>query len=73
MEMTDKIIPGVIGVDIGCGILSVNIGQTLSMPLADLDTMIRAKVPFGTDIHEDAVMHMAKEFPWKEKIGRAHV
>ena len=37
MEMTDKVIPNVVGVDIGCGMLSINIGKKLDMTLEDLD------------------------------------
>ncbi|MGD2073277.1 MAG: RtcB family protein [Candidatus Thorarchaeota archaeon] len=29
MELTDKIIPNIVGVDIGCGILSNNVGKEL--------------------------------------------
>ncbi len=29
MEMTDKIIPNIVGVDIGCGMLSDNVGKNL--------------------------------------------
>lgn len=65
MPMTDKVIPNVIGVDIGCGMQSVNIGSSLSIDLAELDKNIRQKVPFGIDVHEDSVIHMQNDFDWK--------
>lgn len=64
MEMSDKIIPNVIGVDIACGILSMNIGTDLKCSLEELDRKIREKIPFGQDIHEKAIIDMKKNFPW---------
>ena len=32
MPMTNKVIPNVIGVDIGCGMLSMNFGKVISPP-----------------------------------------
>ena len=63
-KMTEKIIPNIIGVDVGCGVLLVNLGQTISMPLSDIDKQIRAKVPFGNKAHENAAINMKQEFPW---------
>lgn len=63
MPMTSKIIPNVIGVDIGCGMLSLNLGKTLPMSLDRLDAFIRARIPFGTDVHDQSFLDM-REFPW---------
>ena len=66
MEMTDKVIPNVVGVDIGCGMLSLNIGKNLNISLEELDRKIRNAIPFGTEIHDNAVIHMKNDFPWHE-------
>ena len=66
MRMTDKLIPGVVGVDIGCGMRSFKIGKSLPMTLAELDHKIRQQVPFGQNIHENEPVHMKNEFPWHE-------
>lgn len=66
MPMTDKIVPNVIGVDIGCGMLSTNVGSSLPISFELLDHRIRQAVPFGTDTQETAVIHMKNEFPWHE-------
>jgi RNA-splicing ligase RtcB len=69
MPMTEKVVPNVVGVDIGCSMLSFNIGKTLPMDLEHFDHKIRHRVPFGVDVHESSsrdVFHMEKEFPWKE-------
>lgn len=63
-KLTDKVIPAVIGVDIGCGMVSINAGKTLNRSLADLDTMIRARIPFGFDVHPKPVLNLEKDFPW---------
>lgn len=66
MPMTEKIIPNVIGVDIGCGINSLNIGSSLPMSLQQIDSEIRKKIPFGFDVNEKPVINFEKEFPWKQ-------
>jgi len=63
-KLTDKVIPAVVGVDIGCGMISFNVGKSRNRPLADLDMMIRARVPFGFEIHPKPVLEMEKDFPW---------
>jgi RNA-splicing ligase RtcB len=52
MELTDKVIPNVVGVDIGCGILSLNFGSNFPISLSELDQKIRQKIPFGQSVHE---------------------
>ena len=54
MPMTDKVIPNVIGVDIGCGMLALNIGKELTVDLAHLDLKIRNRVPFGFNVHQQS-------------------
>lgn len=66
MEMTDKVIPNVVGVDIGCGMLSLNTGKNLNISLEELDRKIRAAIPFGTEVHDNAAIHMKNDFPWHE-------
>jgi len=66
MPMTQKIIPNVIGVDIGCGMLSQDLGEKLSMSYDELDKIIRDKIPFGSNMHDKAVIHLKKDFPWNE-------
>ena len=57
MEMTDKVIPNVIGVDIGCGMLSLNMGRDFlkNFSRPDLDDIIRTKIPFGTSVNQKAM------------------
>lgn len=64
MPLGEKVIPNVIGVDIGCGMLSFNIGKTLPLSLESLDHKIRHQIPFGMETHEEAPVHMKNDFPW---------
>src|SRR4030042_2255870 len=66
MEMTDKVIPNVIGVDIGCGVKSINIGKDLKISLEEIDQKIRGVIPFGTNTHQHPVIDMRKDFPWNK-------
>jgi len=66
MEMTDKVIPNVVGSDIGCGMLSLNIGKNLNISFEELDRKIRDAVPFGTNIHDRSAINMKNDFPWHE-------
>lgn len=66
MQMADKLIPNVIGVDIGCGMLTSNVGKNINLSLSEIDRKIRQKIPFGANYHKRGVMHMDKDFPWKQ-------
>jgi tRNA-splicing ligase RtcB len=49
MLIKDKVIPNVVGVDVGCGLLCYSLGQKdfLEAELAKLDAFINAKIPAG--------------------------
>jgi len=65
MKRGDKIIPNIIGVDIGCGMLSMNIGK-VEINFSELDSSIRKRIPFGMNTHEKAIINMRKNFPFGE-------
>ena len=48
--MTDKIIPNVVGVDIGCGVVAYKIGKE-QPDFGELDTYIRKHIPSGFSVH----------------------
>ena len=66
MECSDKVIPDVVGVDIGCGILSMNIGKKMNLNFDLVDRAIRDNIPFGQEVQEKAVLNMERQFPWKQ-------
>lgn len=52
---TDKIIPNVVGVDIGCGMMSTSLKINGEPDLKALDGVIRMFVPSGMDVHEQPI------------------
>jgi len=50
-DLGDKVIHNIVGVDIGCGMLCVSLGNK-SMDLEKLDQIIHEKVPSGFHVHE---------------------
>jgi len=51
MPLTEFVIPNVIGVDIGCGMISANIGKNLVDHPDKMDRKIQSVVPMSTSIH----------------------
>jgi len=70
MPLGEKVIPNVVGVDIGCGMLSVNIGKISKNKdyLLKLDEKIRNVIPMGNKIHSVEFVndYFEKEFPFDE-------
>jgi len=64
MPITDKVIPNVIGVDIGCGMLSICLGELQIDDFDRLDQEIRERIPTGASVHETPVVNVAAKFPW---------
>ena len=62
-DLGDKVIPNIVGVDIGCGMLTVELGK-IDIDFEKLDDVINEKVPNGMDVHEsdDAVMKLRSMF-----------
>lgn len=50
-DLGDKVIPNIVGVDIGCGMLCVKLGQ-VDIDLEELDNIIREYVPSGFEVHD---------------------
>lgn len=51
-NLGDKVIPNIVGVDIGCGMLCVELGD-IDLDLEKLDKIIREYVPSGFEVHEE--------------------
>lgn len=49
-DLGDKVIPNIVGVDIGCGMLCVELGN-IDLDLERLDDIIHQFVPSGFDVH----------------------
>lgn len=58
-DLGDKVIPNIVGVDIGCGMLTIKL-QNKEIDLPDLDDTIRKYIPSGRDAHEGRVVRFDK-------------
>lgn len=52
--MSEYAIPNVVGVDIGCGMLTIKLGQ-IELDLQKLDDVIRQNIPSGRNTHEGRI------------------
>ena len=53
-DLGNKVIPNIVGVDIGCGMLCVSLGQR-DINFDELDNVIRSYVPSGRGVHEGRI------------------
>lgn len=51
MTIVDKVVPGMVGVDIGCGMETTRLAQS-EIDFAALDALIRTSIPCGREIRE---------------------
>ena len=63
MTVTDKVIPQLLGVDIGCGMTCVKLNKS-NAEFQKLDRVIRENVPSGFTIRKEP-HHMAEEFSYE--------
>lgn len=69
MTLRDKVVPGMVGVDIGCGMETVKLKET-SMDFDELDRVIRTQIPSGHAIHPHP---LAKDIDLRELRCAGHV
>lgn len=75
MELGDRICPNTVGVDIGCGMTALRLGDNLweNTPEffghPELDDAIRDRVPMGrktfSDVPVEQDYHIVNDFPWE--------
>jgi RNA-splicing ligase RtcB len=77
MKMGERICPNTVGVDIGCGMTAVNIGQPQSLKqklghpqrMRGFDRAIREHIPMGRNTFADTPVkqnyHIVDDFPWE--------
>lgn len=58
-NLGDKVIPNIVGVDIGCGMLCVNLGKE-ELDLKKLDKVINENIPAGRNIREQKLINFDK-------------
>lgn len=50
-DLGDKVIPNIVGVDIGCGMFTIKLGKT-DLDVVKLDQIIHEYIPAGMDTHD---------------------
>lgn len=68
MTISDKVTPNLVGVDIGCGMLTIKL-KNERIDFAALDKVIKTKVPGGFNVHKKPV----KDFDFTNLRCKNHV
>lgn len=58
-DLGDKVIPNLVGVDIGCGMITVELGN-IDINLEKLDNIINEHIPAGYNTHEGRIIKFTK-------------
>ena len=58
-DLGNKVIPNIVGVDIGCGMLCVELGN-IELNLEKLDSVINEYIPAGREIREQKIIDFEK-------------
>lgn len=53
-DLGDKVIPNVVGVDIGCGMYTVSLGK-IDIDFERFDAVIREFIPYGREVHDGRI------------------
>ena len=61
IKFKDRVVPNTVGVDIGCGMLVVELGK-VDIDLARLDQIVNEFIPSGFNIHEQPVVNYDFKF-----------
>lgn len=77
-DLGDKVISEIVGVDIGCGMLCIELGN-IDIDLESLDKIINEKIPAGRNIREQKLvefkeineLHCLRELKETKKFNRA--
>ncbi|MFC4321226.1 RtcB family protein [Litchfieldia salsa] len=73
IELKDKVVPNLVGVDVGCGVLTVKL-QDKKVDFNKLDHVIRTYVPSGHELHtEETVSFINTDFPAREEFKAKHI
>ena len=53
-DLKDKVVPNLIGVDIGCGVLCINLGN-IDIDFKKLDDVIKRYIPSGKNVNDNVI------------------
>lgn len=58
-DLGDKVIPNIVGVDISCGMLTVDLGK-VDIDFEKLDEVVRKYIPSGRNVHDGRIVRFDK-------------
>ncbi|MDS0281640.1 RtcB family protein [Haloarcula onubensis] len=71
MPLADRVVPNIVGVDVGCGMAATNLGTELPLSDAERERRVREAVPMGRSVHDyDDAPHLVSEFPFERANDR---
>jgi len=65
-DLGERVIPNLVGVDIGCGMLAIKLGK-LEIDFEKLDNFIRREIPYGHNVNQEIKQEIDKKFYKKLK------
>ncbi|MGB9953494.1 RtcB family protein [Haloarcula sp. Atlit-120R] len=66
MPLGDRVVPNIVGVDVGCGMAATNLGPDLPLEDEERERRVREAVPMGRNVHDyDDAVHLVEEFPFE--------
>jgi RNA-splicing ligase RtcB len=67
MPLSGRIVPNIVGVDVGCGVLAFEIGDELPLDDPVRESKVRDEIPMGREVNNyDSSVHFVNEFWWDE-------
>jgi len=66
MALPDRVVPNIVGVDVGCGMAATTLGPDLPLSDPERERRVREAVPMGRSVHDyDDAPHLIDEFPFE--------
>ncbi|EMA30417.1 RNA-splicing ligase RtcB [Haloarcula japonica] len=66
MPLGERVVPNIVGVDVGCGMAATNLGPELPLEDEERERRVREAVPMGRNVHDyDDAVHLVEEFPFE--------
>jgi RNA-splicing ligase RtcB len=71
MPLAGRVVPNVVGVDVGCGMAATSLGDELPLADGEREGRVREAVPMGRSVHDyDDAPHLVDQFPF-ERVNDA--
>ncbi|MBK3495898.1 RtcB family protein [Viridibacillus sp. YIM B01967] len=73
IALKDKVVPNLVGVDVGCGVHVTKLAP-IDIDFQKLDDTVKKYVPSGTNLHDnDSIRYVTDDFPKAQQFVAAHI